>query len=69
MKRRRASYTAELAFLMPILLFTLFAPVYLGYEMYTRTKEASKSGWEEEFDAQEGVRKIKCKEAVIKEAL
>lgn len=45
--------------LLPVLLFVLFAPVYLGYEMYGRAKAGFVSGWDEEFCAEEKVRTIR----------
>ena len=37
----KAYYTVELALLMPALLFVLYMPVYLGFELYTVTKQVS----------------------------
>ena len=65
MKRQEASYTVELALLMPILVFVLFEPVYLGYELYECARQASVSGWEEGFDADGRVRVLKFTERVI----
>lgn len=62
-----ASYTVELALLLPVVLFVLFAPVYLGYHMYGQTKECSVSGWEQDFCAEEKVRNLKLAEHIWKE--
>lgn len=67
MKKREGSYTVELALLLPVLLFALFAPVSMGYKMYTQTKEASVSVWEEEVRAEERVLKIKFAKEVLEE--
>lgn len=67
MKRQEASYTVELALLLPVLLFVLFAPVYLGYELYGQVREASACSWEEEFDAEGQVRNIKWMGRIKKE--
>ena len=66
-KRQEASYTVELSLLVPVLLFTLFSPVYLGYEMYGQTREASVLGWDEKFCAEDQVRKIKFTENILEE--
>lgn len=67
MKRQEASYTVELALLLPVLLFVLFAPVCLGYDLYESVREASVCGWEEDFDAAGRVRRLKRTEAIKKE--
>lgn len=67
MKKKEASYTVELSLLMPVILFVLFAPLYLGYEMYAQTKEVSVCGWDETFCAEEKVRKIKFAETILEE--
>lgn len=67
MKRLEASYTVELALLLPVLLFALFAPVYLGYNLYGQVKEASVCSWDEKFCAAREVRGIKTMEDIRKE--
>ena len=67
MKKREGSYTVELALLLPVLLFSLFAPVYMGYEMYIQTKEASVCVWKEQERAEERVLKIKFAKEVLEE--
>lgn len=59
MKRQEASYTVELSLLMPVLLFVLFMPVSIGYDLYSQAKEASVCGWEASFGADARVRNIK----------
>lgn len=59
MMRQEASYTVEIALLLPVVLFVLFAPVYLGYEMYKTAEETFVCSWEEEFCAEDKVRNIK----------
>ena len=59
MKKEDASYTVELCLLLPFLLFALYTPIHMGYEMYSRTKIASACGWQESFCAEEKVRNIK----------
>ena len=59
MKKSEGSYTVELALLLPVLLLSLFAPVYMGYDMYMQTKKASVFVWEETERAEERVLKIK----------
>ncbi len=57
----------ELALLLPVLLLSLFAPVYMGYDMYMQTKEASVFVWEETERAEERVLKIKFAKEVLEE--
>lgn len=56
MKKQEASYTAEAALLLPVILLALFLPVHLGYELYGQAKEASKTCWDEAFRAEPAVR-------------
>ena len=65
----KAYYTVELALLMPALLFVLYMPVYLGFELYTVTKQVSASGWEASFDAVGYVRAIKFVEDIWEEQI
>lgn len=58
MKRQEASYTVELALLLPVILYVLLSPVYTGYDLYKQTKQASVSGWDQKFCADEQVRGI-----------
>ena len=67
MKKSEGSYTVELALLLPVLLLSLFAPVYMGYDMYMQTKEASVFVWEETDRAEERVLKIKFAKEVLEE--
>lgn len=67
MKKKEGSYTVELALLLPVLLFSLFVPVYMGYEMYIQTKEASVCVWEEQERAEKRVLKIKFAKDVLEE--
>lgn len=67
MKKSEASYTVELALLLPVILFSLFVPVYMGYEMYEQTKEASVCCWEDEIRAEEKVLNIKFAKEVLEE--
>jgi hypothetical protein len=67
MKKSEGSYTVELALLLPVLLLSLFAPVYMGYDMYMQTKEASVFVWEETERAEERVLKIKFAKEVLEE--
>lgn len=67
MKKREASYTVELALLLPVILFSLFMPVHMGYEMYEQTKKASVLSWDEKFRAEEEVLKIKFAKEILEE--
>lgn len=67
MKKEEASYTVELALLLPLFLFVLLAPVYMGYEMYEQTKNASVCGWKEDMRAEETVLKIKFAKEALEE--
>ncbi len=67
MKKKEASYTVELALLLPVMLFVLIAPIYTGYEMYAQTKQMSASGWEASFGAEKKVRKIKFVKYLLEE--
>ena len=67
MKKSEGSYTVELALLLPVLLLSLFAPVYMGYDMYMQTKEASVFVREETERAEERVLKIKFAKEVLEE--
>lgn len=46
----------EMALLLPVLLFALLAPVYMGYAWYAQTREASVCGFEKAFCAEDKVR-------------
>lgn len=59
MKQLEASYTVEMALLLPVVLFALLGPVIMGYEMYQQTKNASICGWNEEFCPEEKVRLVR----------
>lgn len=59
MRRLEASYTVELALLLPVVIFVLLTPIYMGYDMCAQTRKASISGWEEDFFAEKRVRKVK----------
>lgn len=58
MEKWEASYTVELALLLPIFLFALFAPIYAGYDLYGQARENVVCGWDESFCASQTVRKI-----------
>ena len=58
MKKQEASYTVELSLLLPVLLFVLFTPLYMGYQMYEKTARASVCGWDKDFHAVGRVREI-----------
>lgn len=58
MEKWEASYTVELALLLPILIFALFAPIYAGYDLYGQAKKCVVSGWDEDFCPTETVRKL-----------
>lgn len=62
--RQEASFTVELAILLPVVMFVLFAPLHMGYRMYEQTKEKSVSAWDSAFCAEEKVRKIRFVENV-----
>lgn len=64
MKRYEASYTVELALLLPVLILTLTLPIYMGYEMYQTAREKSVSGWEEDFCAETQVRRVRFTEDI-----
>ena len=65
--KAEASYTAELSLLLPVLLFVLFAPIFMGYKLYSRTEQLSVCGWEESFCAEKNVRNIKNVGAALEE--
>lgn len=67
MRQLEASYTVELALILPVIIFVLLTPVYMAYELYQQTKNASVLGWEATFDAEENVRKIKFLEDIWEE--
>lgn len=67
MEWREASYTAELALLLPVILFVLFMPLHMGYELYGQTQNASKPCWDKAFCAEEKVRKLKFAENISEE--
>lgn len=67
MKKEEASYTVELCLILPVLLFALYTPIYMGYEMYGRTKIVSACGWQESFCAEEKVRNIKFAGKILEE--
>lgn len=65
MKRAKGSYSVELALLLPLVLFALYAPIYAGYRLYAQTRGVSACGWDESFCAEERVRKIKFAEGIV----
>ncbi len=67
MKKTEASYTVELALLLPVILYVLVVPVYMGYEMYEQTKAVSVLAWDEKICAEEQVLKIKFAKEVLEE--
>lgn len=67
MRQQEASYTVEMAVLMPIVLFVLLMPVYMGYEMCAQTKQASVCGWDKTFCAESIVWDIKFLEKMSEE--
>lgn len=67
MKKSEASYTVELALLLPVILFSIFAPVYLGFELYKQTMAASVCCWEDGIRAEERVLNIKFAKEVLEE--
>lgn len=67
MKKSNASYTVELALLLPVVLFSLFVPIYMGYEMYEQTKKASVYDWDKEVCAEANVLKIRFAKEVLEE--
>lgn len=67
MKKYEASYTVEMALLLPLLLLTLLLPIYMGYEMYEMTKEESVNGWKDSFCAEKQVRKVRFAEDIWEE--
>lgn len=67
MKKSEASYTVELAMLLPVILFALFMPVAMGYKMYERTKEASACVWDQKARAEKAVLKMKFAKEILEE--
>ncbi len=67
MKKQEASYTVELALLMPLVIAVLFLPIYMGYDLYDRAKQSSVSGWDASFCAEEKVWNMKFAEKVLEE--
>lgn len=65
--KSEASYTVELSLLLPVVLFVLFAPIYMGYEFYSRTEQVSVSGWDTSFCAEKKVRNIKLAGDILEE--
>lgn len=67
MKKQEASYTVELALLMPLIVVVLILPIYMGYDMYSRAKQRPAGGWDESFCAEENVWNRKFAEKVVEE--
>lgn len=67
MKKIEASYTVELSLLMPVILLTMFLPIYKGYELCKEVKENSVYVWEDAFCPEEKIRKIKIAENLLEE--
>ncbi len=67
MKKKEASYTVELCLILPLLLFALYTPVSMGYDLYSQTKRVSVCGWNETFCAEEKVRNIKFAGNILEE--
>lgn len=67
MKKLEASYTVEIALLLPVIWFVLITPVSMGYKMYKQTVEASVSGWEAAFCAEKRVRLMNSAEKILEE--
>lgn len=59
MKKAEASYTVELALLLPAVLLALLLPVYMGYELYRETVQAAVCGYDTVFCAEEKVRAVR----------
>ncbi len=59
MKKAEASYTVELALLLPAVLLALLLPVYMGYELYRETVQVSVCGYDTAFCAEEKVRAVR----------
>ena len=53
--QREASYTVELALLMPILFLAVLLPIYTGFRLYEKTQEVSVYV-EREYHPEEGIR-------------
>lgn len=58
-KRWEGSYTVEMALLLPVILLALLLPVYTAYDMYDEVKADSAYDWDEEFCAEENIRKMR----------
>ncbi len=56
MKKYEASYTVEIAMLAMVIMLTLFLPIYAAYDLYEETKQASVSGWDNDFSAETKIR-------------
>lgn len=56
MKKYEASYTVEVAMLAMVIMLTLFLPIYAAYDLYEETKQASVSGWDNDFCAETKIR-------------
>lgn len=67
MKKLEASYTVEIALLLPVIWFVLITPVSMGYKMYKQTMEASVGGWETAFCAEKRVRMMNSAENILEE--
>lgn len=65
MKKQEASYTVELALLMPFFLFALFMPVHAGYRLYAQAKAKSVCGWDASFEVQKAVRRVVFVEDIL----
>lgn len=58
MKRFEASYTVELALLLPIVILVLMMPIYTGFRLYEETENTSVCGWNKDYVPEEQLRKI-----------
>lgn len=67
MKKSAASYTVELALLLPVILGSLFLPIYMSYGMYQQTKEVSVCAWDDKIRAEKTVLKIKFAKEILEE--
>ena len=64
-KKQEASYTVELALLLPVFLLALFLPVHMGYRLYEQTRVVSVSGWDASLDAEKRVRQLVWAEELL----
>lgn len=59
MIRCEASYTVEIALLMPLILLAVFLPIYAGYNLYGEVKKASVYVQEKSSCAEDVIRGMK----------